>query len=69
MGKILVAKLSALAALMTTAVILSGCNTTAGKPELCKPDANVRCAKTKPAKATPVNTFLGHDRSQSRSDY
>jgi hypothetical protein len=45
MTKLIYAKLAAAAAAMSTAILLSGCTTTAGKPELCKPGQSDRCAK------------------------
>jgi hypothetical protein len=48
MTKIIYAKLAAAAAAMSTAILLSGCNTTAGKPVICKPgevERAGRCAK------------------------
>ncbi|WP_313531669.1 hypothetical protein [Shinella sp.] len=51
MTKFLTGKITALAALLAGTSVLSGCETSAGKPEICKTDAGVvnqRCVEPKP---------------------
>lgn len=55
MAKFLAAKLASLAAVISTAALLSGCETSSGKPEICSTGVNdPRCSKIqkpKPLKA------------------
>ncbi|MCT7666459.1 hypothetical protein [Shinella kummerowiae] len=53
MARLLAGKISALAALFTASMIISGCETTAGAPEICKANPkSSRCAKV--VKKQPV---------------
>jgi hypothetical protein len=53
MARLLAGKISALVAILTTSVIISGCGTTSGAPEICKPNSKLaRCAKV--VKKQPV---------------
>ncbi len=48
MAKLLTAKLVSLAAVISSAALLSGCETSSGRPEVCNTRANgQRCAKVK----------------------
>lgn len=52
MTKFLLAKISSLAFAISSAALLSGCETSGGKPELCDPGVQgARCAKIPKANA------------------
>lgn len=52
----LVSKLSGLIALLSTASMLTGCETSAGRPELCRPGVSkARCAKVTTYHAKPAS--------------
>ena len=67
MAKFLAAKLASLAAGISTAALLSGCETSSGKPEICSPGVNdPRCPKIqkpKPLKAA------AHSKESKGSNY
>ncbi len=56
MAKFLLAKIASVATLISTSILLSGCETSAGKPILCDPGTVlkngecVRVAKVRPAR-------------------
>lgn len=71
MTKLLAGKVSTFLAALTTSLILSGCETTDGKPEICQPGTN--CAKAKVVKKAPATKRSGgqsdSSRGGSRSNY
>lgn len=55
MARLLFAKLASLAAVVSSAVLLSGCETSSGRPELCKPGVtDPRCPKVQKVKPIKV---------------
>jgi hypothetical protein len=71
MARLLAGKISALAALFTASMIISGCETTAGAPEICKANPkSSRCAKVvkkQPVKVAKVQKNQRSDTSASKT--
>lgn len=56
MTKFLTGKIAAMVAMLAGSMVITGCETTAGKPEICRTkgsSANQRCAKVNTPKARP----------------
>ncbi len=74
MARLLAGKISALVAILTTSVIISGCGTTSGAPEICKTNPKLaRCAKVvkkQPVKVVKATKITRETRDRgSRDNY
>ncbi|WP_150129979.1 hypothetical protein [Sinorhizobium sp. RAC02] len=66
MAILLAGKISALVALFTASMIISGCETTAGAPEICKTNPkSSRCAKV--VKNQPVKVSQARKTQKAKS--
>lgn len=73
MRKLIKARIAALVGVIASSVIVSGCETSVGKPEVCEPKGSARCAKIKPVMddlaAKPSMQKKSDVTTRSRSDY
>lgn len=67
MAKFLAAKLASLAAVISTAALLSGCETSSGKPEVCSAGvSDPRCPKIQKPKP---HKKVAHNKESRSSSY